>query len=614
MNRYIKFYYFEKVYYITDWYGEKTIASIVLIIFATYVVMNMSFFNMDTQVLMETANENFENQQKLLLDVDAREYNPEKDGLKFGNIGEWSSKPHKDGNYIKIQNEKLTGKELKNEQIQNITDFSIMIKCFSNNNHNGIDGVLNTTNTDNIDSSSLTLYRGENPILDIHIPNKWGKIGILDKSNTRNNATGNNALNDTSVKQWQYMEGDVLPISEIVHYTFNHKMENGKWKLEVYYNKLRLGIIELDKQIELETGENERFKFVLNNGRKLNINFFFLKIFKHSLSKKEIGNIIDTSTVNGKHGYVNPIKSQYDIDDDDNNDEFRKEYFNNGGEEEREEKKMIRELIRKLQKLYFDRNKYECLLQMRIKEDKMNSQQVLETKMKCVNKYTYLCQIMKLSKKLKKLEKTATIPQLHKRIKALQKEVNIKKTKYENEPPTAFLSRRGEYMVYIYIDSIISRETGNNWGIRSYGKNRRRARDMFIANFPRVIVPIIFDDNYKSCVKRNRWCPFVMKNRNPCGRNGECSNVNWKKTQFNQLPPKCKSNVNNYCSVNSTYDPICICWNPKYANTDKCRAHRAQFADKTINSCSVDIFNIEDHPNFKNYVSKDNIPCYGCVL
>jgi len=197
MNRYIKFYYFEKVYYITDWYGEKTIASIVLIIFATYVVMNMSFFNMDTQVLMETANENFENQQKLLLDVDAREYNPEKDGLKFGNIGEWSSKPHKDGNYIKIQNEKLTGKELKNEQIQNITDFSIMIKCFSNNNHNGIDGVLNTTNTDNIYSSSLTLYRGENPILDIHIPNKWGKIGILDKSNTRNNA-----LNDTSVKQW----------------------------------------------------------------------------------------------------------------------------------------------------------------------------------------------------------------------------------------------------------------------------------------------------------------------------------------------------------------------------------------------------------------------------
>ena len=127
---------------------------------------------------------------------------------------------------------------------------------------------------------------------------------------------------------------------------------------------------------------------------------------------------------------------------------------------------------------------------------------------------------------------------------------------------------------------------------------------------------VIFDDNYRDCrdgKDSDKHCPFIMKNMNPCGSK-ECRGVNWRRQQFAQLRPECKSRINHYCSINSKTDPVCICWNPKFANTERCRSHRSQFADRTINSCSVDIFNIEDHPNFKNYVRKDNIPCYGCDL
>ena len=39
-----------------------------------------------------------------------------------------------------------------------------------------------------------------------------------------------------------------------------------------------------------------------------------------------------------------------------------------------------------------------------------------------------------------------------------------------------------------------------------------------------------------------------------------------------------------------------------------------KYNDPNDIGCSVAEFSIEDHPDFKNYIRKDKIPCWGCDL
>ena len=142
--------------------------------------------------------------------------------------------------------------------------------------------------------------------------------------------------------------------------------------------------------------------------------------------------------------------------------------------------------------------------------------------------------------------------------------------------------------------------------------------NIFLKNFPGIPLPSIFDDNYKSCFNGeydHKNCPFVINYMNPCKRT-ECQNVNWTdpRLSIEDLSTTCRETVNHYCTINTYEDNACMCWRKEHSNSDKCIGFRSKFRNKNLTSCSVDIFNIEDHPNFSNYVRKDKIPCYGCNL
>ena len=46
----------------------------------------------------------------------------------------------------------------------------------------------------------------------------------------------------------------------------------------------------------------------------------------------------------------------------------------------------------------------------------------------------------------------------------------------------------------------------------------------------------------------------------------------------------------------------------------ECIEFRKQFQDPNNNMCNVQDFKITEHPDFKNYIKKDAIPCWGCNI
>lgn len=178
--------------------------------------------------------------------------------------------------------------------------------------------------------------------------------------------------------------------------------------------------------------------------------------------------------------------------------------------------------------------------------------------------------------------------------------------------------RDGVFYVYIFKDSPYHREFGY-YGKRSYGTDRARALEMFTENFPGVPVPdvLLYDgDRDRSA----RSCPFIMHDGNPCASRA-CSAVDWSQEDIGKqkLTGACKWNINQYCHRNAGRDPVCACWDVKgdYYNTRYCRDFRRKFQEnggQSVPGCQVDIFNIEEHPDMKNYIRKDSIPCFDCAL
>jgi hypothetical protein len=171
--------------------------------------------------------------------------------------------------------------------------------------------------------------------------------------------------------------------------------------------------------------------------------------------------------------------------------------------------------------------------------------------------------------------------------------------------------KNGNYMVYIPKNSYYASML-NYSGERSYGHDIEKARYTYYRNFPKCAIPeeLMYYSNKDSM----DTCPYIINEGNPCFTS-QCTNVDWNVDHYKQLNlnKNCKKHVSNYCHVNSNVDDKCICWTPQYKNDPKCIEFRRYIEDPN-DYCSVDQFNIEEHPDFGKYIRKDNIPCWGCNL
>ena len=169
----------------------------------------------------------------------------------------------------------------------------------------------------------------------------------------------------------------------------------------------------------------------------------------------------------------------------------------------------------------------------------------------------------------------------------------------------------GKYMVYVQPNSKYS-EKHNFSGDRSYGTDRHKARVIYNMNFPDCPIPSELQPGGGH--KFSETCPYVINELNPC-YTSSCADVDWDVSNYKDLNinDNCKKAVSNYCHINYAIDDKCICWNPKYKNTPKCVEKRRFFEDPN-DYCEPHSFKIEEHPDFKQYIKKDNIPCWGCKI
>jgi hypothetical protein len=145
----------------------------------------------------------------------------------------------------------------------------------------------------------------------------------------------------------------------------------------------------------------------------------------------------------------------------------------------------------------------------------------------------------------------------------------------------------------------------------SYGSDINKAKYLYHLNYPKCSIPDqlinAFDDNINTC-------RFTINENNPCYTNS-CAGVNWNIKNYKDLNlnDKCKKAVSHYCQINNNIDDECYCWKPEYKDDEKCISIRKYF-ENPLDYCDPKNFNIEDHPDFKNYIKKDSIPCWGCNL
>ena len=105
-------------------------------------------------------------------------------------------------------------------------------------------------------------------------------------------------------------------------------------------------------------------------------------------------------------------------------------------------------------------------------------------------------------------------------------------------------------------------------------------------------------------------CPFIINNNNP-GNYYECKNIDWNKPKQN-YNKKCKQYIDHYCQINNKYDPACICWKDENWNNNQCKKWRGMF--EPPDKCDFNKYNISEHPDYKDYIRKDRIPCWNCNL
>ena len=145
-----------------------------------------------------------------------------------------------------------------------------------------------------------------------------------------------------------------------------------------------------------------------------------------------------------------------------------------------------------------------------------------------------------------------------------------------------------------------------------YGKNRYKAMRLFENNFSDCDIPDIL--KYPDGEHPSKNCPFKLHDNNPC-KDRSCNNVNWKHPIYEQpVCQECKYSIAHYCKKNADIDDSCICWSDEFKDLGECKAFRKFYDNPNDYQCSIDKFNIEDHPNFNKYIKKNNIPCWNCNL
>jgi hypothetical protein len=171
--------------------------------------------------------------------------------------------------------------------------------------------------------------------------------------------------------------------------------------------------------------------------------------------------------------------------------------------------------------------------------------------------------------------------------------------------------RDDNYMVYIKPDSYYAKKY-NYSGEKSYGKDREKANKMYKSNFAECSIPPILmpgeGQNYLNS------CPFIVHESNPCFHT-TCEGVKWNVDNYKDLnmSDACKKSVSYYCQINKDLDNMCACWKEENENNAKCIEYR-KFFENPKDYCKVSQFNIEEHPDFKKFIRKDKIPCYGCKV
>ena len=176
-----------------------------------------------------------------------------------------------------------------------------------------------------------------------------------------------------------------------------------------------------------------------------------------------------------------------------------------------------------------------------------------------------------------------------------------------NKCPKVY-KKNGKYIVYIPENGLYS---GFFTGEKIFSSDIDKARNMYAYNFPDCPIPreLIVDSN-----KYQEYCPFTINELNPCNAR-VCSNVNWNVENYKDLKidDKCKKVISNYCHINYDKDENCKCWDPKYKNDKACIEYK-RFFENPNDYCNIASYKIEEHPDIKKYVKKDNIPCWGCNL
>lgn len=179
----------------------------------------------------------------------------------------------------------------------------------------------------------------------------------------------------------------------------------------------------------------------------------------------------------------------------------------------------------------------------------------------------------------------------------LKKNQTCPKAIYEND----------RYYIIIPNGSKLAKDIGYS-GIRDYGGDIDTARKIFEINFPKCKLPDILDKTkYRADLSE---CPFVMLTPdNPCNQ-FECRKANWT----NGVPDNknCKRSVDVYCSKYSDVDPACYCWRKENLEKSECMKWRGNF--EADDKCDFRKFDIEKHPDSKDYIKKSKIPCWGCNL
>ncbi len=176
--------------------------------------------------------------------------------------------------------------------------------------------------------------------------------------------------------------------------------------------------------------------------------------------------------------------------------------------------------------------------------------------------------------------------------------------------PTAY-KKGSDYYIFIPEHSYYHNKLGY-FGEKLYGNEKAKVKYIYQMNFPDCELPTVLTDNEGG--KYSQTCPFIIDQNNPCVAVG-CGGVDWNKEYVEDLGlnDKCKNAVSYYCRINYDLDPKCVAWKPENKFDPKSINVRNYF-EKPDEYCDIRNYSIESHPDFKNYIRKDKIPCWGCKV